>query len=181
MIMKKPLKKHTQHQLWAWVSLTINISIATIAYAGQAEMKILLFGIALAFLSLLQGLMIVWRDRDKGSTVVLDYICVLVLSLLLMYKVCDEGALLAFWCMAPALLLEGVVVFYRTEAIKQYGFLRSSKPVVWNFVFFFGGVLRMILQNLWIFYKRTPEKGVDNAPSLCYTIQAIKVAPYIAE
>ena len=39
----------------------------------------------------------------------------------------------------------------------------------------------MILQNLWIFYKRTPEKGVDKAPSLCYTIQAIKVATHIAE
>ena len=39
----------------------------------------------------------------------------------------------------------------------------------------------MILQNLWIFYKRTPEKGVDNPYSLCYTIQAIKVAPHIAE
>ena len=75
-------------------------------------MKMLFAGIALAFLSLLQGLMTVWRDKDKGSTVVVDYICVLALSLLAMYKMCDEGALLVFWCMTPALLLEGVVVFF---------------------------------------------------------------------
>lgn len=113
MIMKKPLKKHTRHQLWAWISLTINILIASIAYAGQAETKMLFLGIALALLSLLQGLMIVWRDKDKGSTtVVLDYLCVLALSLLLMYKVCDEVSLLVFWSMTPALLLEGVVVFF---------------------------------------------------------------------
>ena len=60
----------------------------------------------------MQGLMTVWRDKDKGSTVVVDYLCVLALSLLVMYKMCDEGALLVFWCMTPALLLEGVVVFF---------------------------------------------------------------------
>ena len=113
LIMKKPLKKHTRHQLWAWISLTINILIASIAYASQAETKMLFLGIALALLNLLQGLMIVWRDKNKGSTaVVLDYFCVLALSLLLMYKVCDEVSLLAFWYMAPVMLLEGAVVFF---------------------------------------------------------------------
>lgn len=112
MIMKTPLKKHTRHQLWAWISLTINILIASIVYASHNEMKKLFLGIALALLNLLQGLMIVWRDKDKGSTVVLDYFCVLALSLLLMYKVCDEVSLLAFWYMAPVMLLEGVVVFF---------------------------------------------------------------------
>lgn len=73
----------------------------------------LFLGIALALLNLLQGLMIVWRDKNKGSTaVVLDYFCVLALSLLLMYKVCDEVSLLAFWYMAPVMLLEGAVVFF---------------------------------------------------------------------
>ena len=114
--MKKPLKKQMKHKLWAWTSLTINILIASIVYAGQNDsMKILLLGIALAVLSLMQGLTLVWRDKDKGSgtaVVVLDYICVLVLSLLLMYKLCDEVSLLTFWCMAPALLLEGIVVFF---------------------------------------------------------------------
>lgn len=112
--MKKSMNPQTKHRLWAWTCLSINIAVASTVYACYTgTQKVLLIGLLLALASVAQGVSLAWRDRDKkssGVAVVIDYLGVLVLSVLGVYELMEKTALVVCRWFIPVFLLEAVGV-----------------------------------------------------------------------
>lgn len=113
--MNKSMKQQTKHRVWAWICLSINIAVASAVYACYTgEKKALIVGMIFALLGIAQGVGLAWRDRDKESGAVaaaVDYVGVLILSLLCAYEVIEKTTLKVFWWFLPVFLLEIVGVY----------------------------------------------------------------------
>ena len=115
--MKKPIRKNTLHKLWAWLSLCINIMVSSTVQAIYSdEIQMFFEGILIAILCFAFGLFKIYRDvkvvNDFSSTsVYITYICMSLLSLIVVSDLCLKVSFLSVVYIIPAVFLECIISY----------------------------------------------------------------------
>ncbi len=112
--MKKSVKIYIKHKICIWSSLSLNVLISTVVrtiHLGNTSN--LYLGIGLMVLCFSSGLLKMWREFNKkpgAGAIILDYICLLALSILILIDTLSKTSLLAIWYFVPAFIVEIIVV-----------------------------------------------------------------------
>ena len=113
--MKKSMKVYIKHEVCIWSSLSLNVLIATFVrtmHLGNTSK--LYLGIGLMLLCLLSGILKMWRECRKkpgAGAVILDYICLFILSIIIFIHTLSDTSISAIWYFIPAFVVEIIVIF----------------------------------------------------------------------
>ena len=112
--MKKSVKLYIKHELCIWSSLSLNVLIsAVVRTIHLGNTSNLYLGIGLMVLCFSSGLLKIWRESNKkpgAGAIIIDYICLLTLSIIIFIDTLSKTSMLAIWCFVPAFIVEIIII-----------------------------------------------------------------------
>ena len=112
--MKKSVELYIKHELCIWSSLSLNVLISAVMrtiYLGNTSN--LYLGIGFMGLCFLCGLLKTWREGNKkpgAGAIIIDYICLLTLSIIIFIDTLSKTSMLAIWCFVSVFIVEIIII-----------------------------------------------------------------------